>query len=348
MTSLKRIQGLDLLRFIAISLVVLLHASEVTRSINPILYWFFKIGWIGVDLFFVLSGYLIASQVFKTKVTSKWKSLKEFWIKRWWRTLPLYFFALFVYAVIKPLLGFPFQQFSYKFFFFLQNFSRIHDFTQSWSLCIEEHFYIIFPILAFVFSLKNNRAVVWLIFVAGSFLARLYYFKTYEIVPTPVGIDFSIRFVTQYHLDGIAMGVFLAKTKGVWLNWNRPVKIILGLIGTFLVTYFPYTTPYVLPGYSSVWMFSVLAIGFSMVLIALHNIKVPRACSKPIELIALWSYGIYLWNGLVIRLFHHLKLGINDYLIISVFCLISILVAIPTYYFIEKPFLKLRDKLLAR
>ncbi len=348
MTTFKRIQGLDLLRFIAISLVVLLHASEVIGTINPILFKFFKIGWIGVDLFFVLSGYLIASQVFKTEGDSKWANLKEFWIKRWWRTLPLYFFALFVYTVIKPLLGFPFQQFSFKFFFFLQNFSRIYDFTQSWSLCIEEHFYIIFPILAFSFGLKKNRAYIWLLFVLGSLLARLYYFKNFQIEPSAVGIDFSLRFVTQYHLDGIAMGVFMAKTKNSWLNWSREVKILLGLIGTFLVTYFPYTTPYFLPGYSSVWMFTVLAIGFSMLLVALHDIKIVKPISKPIEFIALWSYGIYLWNGLVIRLFHHLKLGTNDYLIILIFFLTSVCVAIPTYYFVEKPFLKLRDSLLAR
>ncbi len=192
-----------------------------------------------VDLFFVLSGYLIGSQVFKENTHSKWLNLKRFWVKRWWRTLPLYFFALFMYASIKPLLGFPFNGFSYKFFFFLQNFSRIFDFIQSWSLCIEEHSYLIFPILAFGLGLKTKKAWVWLFFVLISVGLRFFYWKNYSLEPNATGINFSIRFVTQYHLDGIAMGVFLAKTKDVWLNWKRRDKIIAGLVGLFLVTYFP-------------------------------------------------------------------------------------------------------------
>lgn len=344
--SENRIQGLDLLRFCAISLVVLLHSSEITHSLNPIVYNFFKTGWIGVDLFFVLSGYLIGSQVFNNHDENGFAPLRTFWAKRWWRTFPLYFFALFVYAFIKPLFGFPFQDSLLKFFFFLQNFSRIFDFTQSWSLCIEEHFYIVFPILIYLFGFKRRNQFFWLGFALLSFLLRLYVSETRIIEPTAVGIDFNIRFLTLYHLDGIAFGVFLARTRTLWKEFPVKWRRWGGLFGLFLVTYFPYTTDYVLPGTSMVWMFSLLAIGFSLILVAFYDVKISKVIYVPMQKVALWSYGIYLWNGLIIRIFHKLHLNMSDYLIVIIFYLVSVAAAIPTYYFIEVPFLKWRDQFL--
>lgn len=346
--QVNRVQGLDLIRFFAISLVILLHSSELITSIHPVLYNFFKIGWIGVDLFFVLSGYLIGSQVFNSKEEAGFSHLRRFWAKRWWRTFPLYFFALFVYAFLKPLLGFPFQDTLLKFFFFLQNFDRIYDFTQSWSLCIEEHFYIVFPILIFIFGFKKRSAWIWFVFVLLSFLLRLYVKETRELEPNAVGIDFNIRFLTAYHLDGIACGVFLARTRHLWKNFSRGWRRAGGVIGTMLVLYFSYTTPYILPGYSMVWMFTLLALGFSLVLVGFHDLQMPTVLYWPIQKIALWSYGIYLWNGLLIRLFHQLKLTtrINDYLVIVIFYLVSVMIAMPSYYLIEVPFLKWRDRIL--
>lgn len=347
--STARVQGLDLIRFFAISYVILLHAADTVTSINPVIFQFFKTGWVGVDLFFVLSGYLIGCQVFNGKEEAGFFHLRRFWAKRWWRTFPLYFVALFVYTFVKPLLGFPFQDSILKFFFFFQNFGRIYDFTQSWSLCIEEHFYIVFPILVFLLGFKKRQAWCWLGFVLLSLLLRLYVKETQGIEPHAVGIDFSIRFLTLFHLDGIACGVFLAQTRHTWKNFSKLWRRCGGLLGTILVLYFSYTTPYILPGYSVVWMFTLLAMCFSLILVAFYDLKIPQLLYWPIQKIALWSYGIYLWNGLLIRLFYQFKLSgrIDDYLVVLLFYLVSVVVAIPSYYLVEVPFLKWRDRYLS-
>lgn len=342
-----RIQGLDVIRFFAISLVIGLHAGEMSHTTHPI-GDFLRIGWIGVDLFFVLSGYLIGSQVFNGKDETGVSALKHFWAKRWWRTFPLYFVVLFTYVLVKPLLGFPFQDSVPKFLFFLQNVGEIGDFTQSWSICIEEHFYIIFPILVFILGLKNKSPFVWLGFTLLSMLLRAYLLWSGKIQHTVEGIDFGLRFVTIYHLDGISMGVFLASTRHAWRAYPKLPRRCAGVFGIVLALYFSLTTPYVLTGTSAIWLFTVLAIGFSLVVIGFHDLQVHRYLYLPLQKVALWSYGIYLWNGLVMRVFDKLHLNLNAFAYMALFYVVSVAVAVPTYYVVEVPFLKLRDRFLEK
>src|SRR6478609_9066311 len=98
-----REHGLDLLRAAAILMVVSFHAVDLSGA-SATIHRVFAYGWMGVDLFFVLSGFLIGRQAFRPRVETPARFLESFWTKRWLRTLPLYYVVLFTCAVIKPAL----------------------------------------------------------------------------------------------------------------------------------------------------------------------------------------------------------------------------------------------------
>ena len=146
--------GLDILRTWAIILVVLGHGNHLfpkeIRSYTALPHYID-----GVSIFFVLSGFLIGGIIinkFLNKDKLLFINLKEFLLRRWYRTLPLYFIIL----VLLIVLNFDEWNFDFTFFFFLQNlyYSQSNFFPVSWSLAVEEHFYLT---ISFVFYLVYKR-----------------------------------------------------------------------------------------------------------------------------------------------------------------------------------------------
>ena len=108
----------------------------------------------GVELFFVLSGFLIGGIIikeFQNNTAFGIKQIFHFWKRRWFRTLPNYYLILLLNVIIVyfGIIKEDFLQFNWKFFFFLQNFAHhfYGFFWESWSLSIEEWFYLLFPII---------------------------------------------------------------------------------------------------------------------------------------------------------------------------------------------------------
>ncbi len=165
--STRKLPGLDHLRALAIILVFLFHYPRIQGSSG----WIDTIsdfGWTGVDLFFVLSGFLISSQLFMSLRKTDSLELKSFYIKRAFRILPVYLFMLILYF------SFPYLRERgdlspwWKYLTFTQNYgldlSRYSTFSHAWSLCVEEQFYLIFPLTLWVFMLSRKRDwAVWLL-----------------------------------------------------------------------------------------------------------------------------------------------------------------------------------------
>jgi peptidoglycan/LPS O-acetylase OafA/YrhL len=155
-----RLHGLDHLRALAIVLVMTHHYRlGMPTWLEPVR----NIGWTGVDLFFVLSGYLMGYQLLKEIKETNNISFKRFYLKRFFRIIPAYIVVLILYYSLKnykegtgmpPLL---------KFLTFTQNFGLdvLHgkSFSHAWSLCIEEQFYLLLPItilIIFLFKIQSN------------------------------------------------------------------------------------------------------------------------------------------------------------------------------------------------
>jgi peptidoglycan/LPS O-acetylase OafA/YrhL len=345
-----RQEGLDLLRALAILPVLLFHAPEtVTHALPAALRHAFGFGWMGVDLFFVLSGYLIGRQVFTAKAEAPTGTLlREFWVKRWTRTLPLYFVVLGTYAFLKPLVfRAPFAGGGWHYALFLQNYAPLLDFVQSWSLCVEEHFYLVLPVLAFVLGGRRWPAAVWLVPGAMSLVGRMVVSRGLPEGLTALEVVPFLQWPSHLHLDGMALGVFLARTAPTWRQWPSAWKrastgLGLGVLAATLALCGP-----LLQGAARIWVFTGLSVAFALLVVGVEAMRLPTWARKAVYLLAVTSYGTYLWHGLVVRVLErtHLSLGFWG-LDLLAFLGVTVGLAWATYQAVEKPGLKLRGWLL--
>ena len=176
-SSPARIHGLDTLRALAIVLVVLHHYVLFVSHANTF-GWVGDIGWVGVDLFFALSGYLIGNQIFAAMRSPQGLSLGNFYGRRLLRTLPNYYCVLALYFLspawrdnrqLPPL---------WEFLTFTQNIYLAPGtaFSHAWSLCIEEQFYLLLPACALAIalcrSLRSALRLAWTA-IAAAFVMGL-------------------------------------------------------------------------------------------------------------------------------------------------------------------------------
>jgi len=144
-----RLPGLDTLRAVAIVAVMLYHLKPfLPESMTAVA----QFCWMGVDLFFVLSGYLIGMQLLRPYASGERPSVREFYRRRAYRILPAYLVVLWLYLVFpawreSPVLPSLWQFLTFTVNLFFVDFSH-HAFSHVWSLCVEEHFYLVLPLEA--------------------------------------------------------------------------------------------------------------------------------------------------------------------------------------------------------
>jgi peptidoglycan/LPS O-acetylase OafA/YrhL len=234
---MQRLPGLDLLRAIAIAWVMLFH-SFLVGGFDPGWDWLAYWGWMGVDLFFVLSGFLIGTQVLRQLVERGSLDFRNFYVRRIFRVLPAYFTVLGLYFLVPAFREEPGIQPLWQFLTFSLNFlidyAHNRAFSHAWSLCVEEHFYLVFPLAAVLLGRRLSlRGLVMLsvAIVAGGIAIRACVWL-YDMAPVSgvatAGRSFSQRFVedmyypTYNRLDGLLAGVMLAAIKvyrPLW--WER-------------------------------------------------------------------------------------------------------------------------------
>ncbi|NOK20490.1 acyltransferase [Corallococcus carmarthensis] len=345
-----RKDGLDALRAAAILAVLAFHAPASAYQALPS--WLsagFHLGWVGVDLFFVLSGYLIGRQVFApAEPGGLGAELRTFWVKRWLRTLPLYFLVLTAYALKPWVSGTPFVGGGWHYALFLQNFTDLRDFEQSWSLCVEEHFYLLLPLLAFGLGGRRWPAFTWLLPVGLSLLLRLHARATLQEGLGASEVWVRLQWPTFQHLDGLCAGVFLARTAGTWRRWPARLRTLCGVLGTAMgVAALGVCMPR-LQAQGGVWLVTGLALGFSGWLVAMEGVRLPAAVRWPVYQVSALSYGAYLWFGPILRAFERRADALPPALTLVAFPATTLAVSWVTYRAVEQPCLRLRDRLLAR
>ncbi|HMW49443.1 MAG TPA: acyltransferase, partial [Cellvibrionaceae bacterium] len=156
MSTPTRLPALDCLRAFAIIIVLLYHYKVVVSSEDTFGY-ITQIGWMGVDLFFVLSGYLIGDQILGPLARQEPFSIGRFYLRRLLRTLPNYYAVCLLYIFGPDILIGNHTSDWWRFLTFTQNFDFRPGvtFSHSWSLCIEEQFYLIWPVLLWFCHKKN-------------------------------------------------------------------------------------------------------------------------------------------------------------------------------------------------
>ncbi len=243
-----RLPGLDTLRALAVLVVVIFHlGGYLPPAFQPVA----AVGWMGVDLFFVLSGYLIGTQLLRPYLRGERPRLVPFYQRRAYRILPAYFAVLALYLAVPAWREWPGLAPAWKFVTFTENIAMLYPadraFSHVWSLCVEEHFYLLLPWLVLLLMRKPSASKT-LALVAAVFLAGLFFrgFQVFHVLRAQglTGDEADVLFMknvyypTWTRLDGLLCGVVLAAVqlfRPRW--WSRVVHRGNSLvIGGVLVT----------------------------------------------------------------------------------------------------------------
>jgi peptidoglycan/LPS O-acetylase OafA/YrhL len=365
MIKREHFQSIDALRFFAFLKVYLLHIPLDAKFPN------FSLiksgGGIGVSFFFVLSGFLISYLLFLEKANANRIDLLNFYKRRAFRIWPLFFLMVLVVFLLpfdlKQDLGLHMVGGGYDFdwrfsFTFLENYKMIaiDQFPKTtplsvfWSLCIEEHFYIVWGILFFFLSSKNVIRML-LFSVVIAWISRAYesYYSTNLIIETNdlfTNLDyFSCGGILAYVFvfNKVQLNLLLLKIG----KWNLKL-CLLGL--TLLLIFHNQLIPE-LTKFSFIFKPSIIAAVFTLIICIFISAESGIVIkSKLLNYLGVRSYGLYVFHIIAIHmlyqyyLLHHIKIDTSLSLII--FMLISfsitVLVTMFSYRYFEKPILRLR------
>jgi len=205
--KLKYHNNLDGVRAIAVIMVMIFHffPAENSGILMPSLKKIANLGQTGVTLFFVLSGFLITRILINTKQKKKYFS--NFYMRRFLRIFPLYYlFLLLTYFVFPIVLNYETPSFIQQAYFYtyLQNFAMTFHWDavgpgHFWSLAVEEHFYLFWPLLIFLIKIKQLKKTI-LIIVLFSFLLRV----------VMLIYNYNVFYFTFTRIDSLAIGALLA------------------------------------------------------------------------------------------------------------------------------------------
>lgn len=348
--KLNHFKELDGVRALAALMVMFFHFFLEINSNNKallIIKKFSIFGQTGVSLFFVLSGFLITRILINSKDNPSY--FKTFYLRRSVRIFPLYYLYLTLTFIILPLIhNIPVVSFGQQIYFwvYLQNFASTFRWSISpepshfWSLSVEEHFYLFWPLLIYFLDIKKiNYAIIITILVA--FVTRIFLIKN----------GFEVFYFTFSRMDELAVGAILAilEIKGK-LNSSNTRKFLL----IFLLILLPTVGLWTLTtgkGNDIIQIFKFILLSFcyfSLIGIVI-TIKESSWLKKifrlnPMVYTGKISYGLYVYHPLCfgfIRLYT--KVDSVFYSFVLSF-LLTYFIASISFYFFESKFLSLKKK----
>ena len=356
---MNRLPGLDLLRAIAIIWVMLFH-SFIVGGLGPDFAWLSRFGWAGVDIFFVLSGFLIGTQVFRQLQQSAGFSVSGFYARRAWRILPAFAVVLALYVFFPALREAPGLEAWWQFATFTMNllidYDRNQAFSHAWSLCVEEHFYLIFPLLAWLLASRVSAsrflgacAVVVILGIALRAATWLHYAA---IEPPRNWFIEELYYPTWMRLDGLLMGVMLAALRvyrpQIWASLQlRSNACLLGGVAVccFALWLFRQRTGLL----ANTFGWPLLSFGFGLLVFAGadRNSLIGRWRVPGVGWIAAISYSLYLSHKIAFHVVHVAlapSIQDSDVLLFLAYALATLLLGAALHYLVERRFLRWRDR----
>lgn len=359
-SSLSYIPGLDGIRAIAVIAVMLRH---YTSPFTPVLNdagWGWKayatianLGWVGVDIFFVLSGYLIAKMLLNNPIHS-WNAYSKFVSRRIWRLIPAYVACLLVFSLI-ALLFVPNSKvlsnslplwtmtsniqsaFIHRTALMDGHFNLVHF----WSLAVEWHFYLLLPVLVWIFRSVTLTAIV----LIGVAMMTRYLFHQLHLS------DNAIYSFTLCRIDALAMGCLLAT---VAPKINHKYASLSLIAGAVLFVYIMYTIsqsamPYKKLPWMQLYGYSLIALSVAMMMMGIikagSNNFMIAVLERPFMLIVgRASYSLYIWHLAFFPFIANMALdmyGTNLAAFSAAFvmaCLLATIAAALSYRFVELRF----------
>lgn len=351
----RRFHSFDFFRFFAFFKVFLLH---LPLTAFPIFSFFKNGGEIGVYFFFSLSGFLITYILLEEKKQLGTISLSNFFSRRILRIWPLYYIMIlfaFVTPYILRILGLTSLPEGYEpnwlvSVLFLENykmiltdsFPNVSPLRVMWSLCVEEHFYIIWGLFLYFTKIKNVRYLIIGAIVVANISRVIFYTNDLSFLDLSTNLDY-------FMFGAIPALLLVSEEKKVLSHVNRIPSYLKYLLLIFSLAYIVVSPNFYFP-HKALIDPTIYGIAFcSILLMALPENSIIRISDRNIfSRLGIYTYGLYLTHTIVINLF--IKLfekwqlsldhGMNALLFATLSLLVTICVSMLTYRFIEKPFLR--------
>jgi peptidoglycan/LPS O-acetylase OafA/YrhL len=343
--KLRHYRDLDGVRAIAALMVMCLHFSPQISSGSTLNNFIKKVapfGGTGVTLFFVLSGFLITRILLNSKKDGTYFS--TFYIRRSLRIFPLYYLFLIVSFLIVPAFTHTHAEGTWYFWVYLQNIAFTFGWPADgpnhfWSLAVEEHFYLFWPLVVYFCSEKKLFKVVAGIIVAA-LLCRILL----------LSYNYGVFYFTFTNMDALAIGALASLYERKGTVSKRPSLYLLYFLGLLIPSL---ALGLVVSGKKmdiiQVIKLPLMAFAYYFLIIYLISLKGSNLIktvlsSKPLTYLGRISYGMYVFHPAVFGYFQG-KGFIRSWPLNMAFQFaVSIAIASLSYYLYEQQFLKLKDR----
>lgn len=331
----KGLVSLDALRGAAALMVAIPHYFLFSGVKNQALEF---ISVQAVEIFFVLSGYVLAKQMKYCFATKSWEDLWTFLVRRWMRTLPPFLLAL---VLLSALTGNILTRDFFGYMLFVRNLfdvPAVNDyFAVAWSLSVEEWFYIVFPLAAYLFLRSGARLWLYLtVFIGVLFLAKL------ALTVFAPDLSLQVRRIVAFRLDAIAFGfllhgnaeVLIRRFGAVWLALLAAV-VTLGAFAAFSAQW------------SIAFVYTASASAVLVLLSFLSNEARLRSSNTVRRIAAIHaniSYSLYLNHTFVFLILSNI---LSDSLLwarLALYLAVLLLICVAIFLTFERPILDLRPE----
>lgn len=358
----SRIPFLDVVRSVAILLVLCCHFRHLGGAGE----WFKYVGlrgYVGVDVFFVLSGWLIGGQLLRALAREGTIDLRRFWTRRALRTVPVYLVMFIVFAATHDVSGST----AFSMLFFVQNYTAPLDWPITWSLCIEEHFYVMLPVLLLpAAGIARKRKQIVLLGVGLILISPVLRWATFGRLSDMSYYQFLGQYYSPTHLrlEGLFLGVAAAAVHQFDLRLWRLIRdraravLALGVALFVVATWHPSlvgatSDPALrMTPYCAIVQFFVVSVGAALVIlagVALHE-RAPQRPGRLTRWLSDHAYTLYLTHCValswILKIQAGLSLGFATALMLTVTLSIALSILLRTL--VERPALRLRDALTTR
>lgn len=340
------------------------------------------IGWIGVQMFFVLSGYLISANLLreKSEINNIWLYLKIFYWKRVLRLFPAYYLYVLVFLMIGVFIGredilklfIPLITYTINIYALVINHVDTAGVGHFWSLGVEEQFYFLWPILVFFISYNVFRKFLLVLIFIGPIIRGLLFVWASYISNSSHYVGEFIYMLPFGQIDAFAIGASLAFFS--WEHIKRPklifflvscIVFFLGCLNGYLLLsdnlinktnwfniFSSFGFPHLmLANYQYVWGYTALNLVFGLLILCILKKEnpFPFLNNSILVYIGKISYGIYIFHVpvlvLIRKVFKGKFLSVEGILFMVTYFLLTFLIAHVSYKYYEKRFLTLKKKI---